>query len=173
MNIKFILLTEPTPKLVNTFNRWGNDVNLKALSQPNRSKAELERETFLTIEDIRHRLEYQHVYLMYLDNRLIGEMSFTVDPGHLINKNSETAWISIVIGEPACRGKGIGMIALEYLEEQVRKYGLKRMELGVFEFNKPALKLYQKLGYQEMGRIEEFTYYEGNMWADIRMEKCV
>ncbi|PIC77433.1 GNAT family N-acetyltransferase [Sporosarcina sp. P19] len=172
MNIEIIPLTEPTSILVNTFNRWGNDLNLKSLSQPNPSRAELERESILTIEDICHRLKYQHVYLIYLENRLIGEMSYTVDPEHLFHKKSETAWISILIGEPECRGKGIGVMALEYLEEQVRKHGLERIELGVFVFNEPALKLYKKLGYQEIGRIENFTYYEGDMWADIRMEKC-
>ena len=173
MNIEFIPLTEPTSMHVNTLNRWGNDMNLKSLSQPNPSRAEWERENILTIEDICHRLTYQHVYLMYLENRLIGEMSYTVDPEHLLHKTSETAWISILIGEPECRGKGIGRMALEYLEEQVRKHGLTRIELGVFEFNEPALKLYKKLGYQEMGRIENFTYYEGSMRADIRMEKHI
>ena len=45
------------------------------------------------------------------------------------------------------------------------------MELGVFEFNTRALKLYQKLGYTEIARIDAFTYWEGKMWQDIRMEK--
>ncbi|PID16969.1 GNAT family N-acetyltransferase [Sporosarcina sp. P34] len=173
MNIEFITLTEPTSMLVNTLNRWGNDVKLKSLSQPNHSKEELERVNVLTLEDVRRRLEYQHIFLIYLENRLIGEMSYTVDPDHLFDKELETAWISISIGEPECRGLGIGFIALTYLEEQIRKRGLQRIELGVFEFNTPALKLYKKLGYQEMGRIENFTYYDGEMRADIRMEKRI
>ncbi|ARJ37499.1 N-acetyltransferase [Sporosarcina sp. P21c] len=171
MNIEIMPVTEPTSMLVNTLNRWGNDVNLKSLSQPNPSKEELEREKVLTIEDVHRRLKYQHLFLIYLENQLIGEMSYTVDPEHLFRKETGTAWISISIGEPECRGKGIGFIALAYLEEQVRKRGLQRIELGVFEFNTPALKLYKKLGYQEIGRIENFTYYDGKMRADIRMEK--
>ena len=171
MNIDFIQLTEPTAALVNTLNHWGNDMYLKPLTQPNPSKEALEQKNVLTIEDIIQKLEYQHTFLIYLENQLIGEMSYTVDPEHLLRKETGTAWISVSIGESAGRGKGIGFIALAYLEEQVRKHGLQRIELGVFEFNTPALKLYKRLGYQEIGRIENFTYYDGDMWADIRMEK--
>ncbi|WP_100402900.1 GNAT family N-acetyltransferase [Bacillus sp. FJAT-42315] len=57
--------------------------------------------------------------------------------------------------------------------DPVKKQGIKRIELGVFEFNKQAQKLYQKLGYKEIGRIENFTYWQGEMWTDIRMEKYV
>ena len=60
---------------------------------------------------------------------------------------------------------------MEYLEAQVRDQGLKRIELGVFEFNSPAIGLYKKMGYKEIGRIKDFTFYQGEMWADIRMEK--
>jgi hypothetical protein len=46
-----------------------------------------------------------------------------------------------------------------------------RLELGVFEFNHAARRLYEKLGYKEIGREYDFTYYDGRMWPDIRMEK--
>ena len=82
-----------------------------------------------------------------------------------------TAWISITIGEEIARGKGIGYQALQYLEQEIRKQGLKRIELGVFEFNTAAIKLYQRAGYREIGRIPDFTYWQGKMWQDIRMEK--
>jgi len=60
---------------------------------------------------------------------------------------------------------------MRYLEEQIRDNGLHRIELGVFEFNLPAIKLYQKMGYQEISRIDDFTYWQGKMCQDIRMEK--
>ncbi|PIC73804.1 GNAT family N-acetyltransferase [Sporosarcina sp. P17b] len=172
MTIEFVKLTEPTAALIHTLNRWGNDMYLKPLNQPNPSKEALEQEYTLTIEDVIQKLAYQHTFLIYLEDQLIGEMSYTVDPDHLLKKEPGTAWISISIGERQGRGKGIGFTALDYLEQQIKGQGLKRMELGVFEFNEPALKLYKKLGYREIGRIENFTYYEGDMRADIRMEKC-
>ena len=82
-----------------------------------------------------------------------------------------SAWIGISIGEASARGKGTGTQAMEYLEEQIKTQDLRRIELGVFEFNTNAMKLYEKMGYREIGRIEEFTYWQGKMWTDIRMEK--
>ncbi|MCT1905441.1 GNAT family N-acetyltransferase [Oceanobacillus sojae] len=59
------------------------------------------------------------------------------------------------------------------MEAKIKESGLKRIELGVFEFNIAGQKLYQKLGYKEIGRIKDFTYYQNKMWSDIRMEKYV
>jgi RimJ/RimL family protein N-acetyltransferase len=60
---------------------------------------------------------------------------------------------------------------VRYLEDQIREAGCRRIELGVFEFNQRACRLYRKLGYREIGRIDDFTYWKGTMWQDIRMEK--
>ena len=100
-------------------------------------------------------------------------MDYQVDPRHLYKKEPGTAWIGIVIGEQAGRGRGIGVPAIQHLEEQIQRQGLKRIELGVFEFNTNAIRLYQKLGYREIARIKDFTYWDGKMWQDIRMEKYV
>ena len=48
---------------------------------------------------------------------------------------------------------------LEYLENEIKLQGLSRIELGVFEFNTNAIKLYQKAGYKEIGRIPDFTFW--------------
>ena len=108
---------------------------------------------------------------IYLDDQLVGEMNYMVDPPHLYKKEPGTAWIGITIGDAAAQGKGVGRAAMQFLEEQIRAQGLKRIELGVFEFNTRAHHLYQKLGYQEIGRVAAFTYWDDKMWADIRMEK--
>jgi RimJ/RimL family protein N-acetyltransferase len=109
--------------------------------------------------------------LIYADGQLVGEMNFQIDPGHLFKKESGTAWIGIGIGDASARGKGVGTKAMQYLEKQIQVEGLKRIELGVFEFNTNAIKLYKNMGYQEIGRIDDFTCWQGRMWQDIRMEK--
>ena len=62
---------------------------------------------------------------------------------------------------------------MQYLEAKIKKQGLNRIELGVFEFNTNAFRLYQKLGYNEIARIDGFTFWEDTMWQDIRMEKYI
>lgn len=173
MTIQFIKLIEPTETIVKTLNKWENDPALIPLIRPNKNKSELECRENLTIDDLTNRLENHHIYLIYLDEQLIGEINYMVDPSHLYKKEPGTAWIGITIGESVGRGKGIGYKAIQYLEEQIKTQGLKRIELGVFEFNNQAQRLYQKMGYKEIGRIEDFTYWNDKLWGDIRMEKYV
>jgi len=171
MNIKFIKLTEPTTKIAESFTRWENDPSLTHLIRPNPNEEALHNLETVSTEDLVKRLEHNHIFLIYIDDQLIGEMDYQVDPKHLYKKETGTAWIGIIIGEEAGRGKGIGYQSIRYLEEQIRLNGLKRVELGVFEFNENAIRLYKKLGYKEFARINDFTYWEGKMWQDIRMEK--
>ena len=171
MSITFRKITTPIAEIATTLNQWANDPTLIALIRPSSSKEELEEQASVTVELLTKRLEHHAIYLIYDDGQLIGEMNFQVDPGHLFKKETGTAWIGIVIGEITARGKGVGTQALGYLEEQIQEQGLKRIELGVFEFNANAIKLYKNMGYQEIGRIDDFTYWQGRMWQDIRMEK--
>ncbi|QAS51571.1 GNAT family N-acetyltransferase [Halobacillus litoralis] len=171
MNIHFTELKAPDPSIINAFNRWENDPRLVPLTRPNKSNKEIEGNKLITIDDLTDRLKNHPTYLIYSDDKLVGEMNYMVDPPHLYKKEPDTAWIGITIGEEEGRGKGIGYHAIQYLEQQIEQHGLKRIELGVFEFNTQAQKLYQKLGYNEIGRIPEFTYWNQRLWSDIRMEK--
>ena len=139
--------------------------------RPNKNQEEIEKQHIFKIDQLAQRLEHSEIYLIYLDGKLVGEMNYQVGIDFLFKDEAGTAWIGIGIGEESARGKGIGFLAMQYLEEQIKRQGLQRIELGVFEFNTKAIKLYQKLGYIEIIRIEDFTYWNGKMWQDIRMEK--
>lgn len=171
MTTQFVELTDPTSSHVEVFNKWDNDPYLIPLTRPNKNKAELDRRDNMTLADLNSRMEHHHIFLIYHNDQLIGEMNYMVDPGHLYKKESGTAWIGVTIGESEGRGKGIGFKAIQYLEDQIRKRGHSRIELGVFEFNTHAQMLYHKLGYQVIGYIDNFTFWQDKMWTDIRMEK--
>ncbi|MBM7553081.1 GNAT family N-acetyltransferase [Thalassobacillus pellis] len=173
MDIRFARLTGPSQTLVDIFNRWENDPVLVPLTRPNKNKEELERQEAVTWDVLNKRLQQHPNYLIYMDDQLVGEMNYMVDPGHLYRKIPGTAWIGITIGEKEGQGKGIGYQAINYLEEQIKEKDLKRIEIGVFEFNEKAHSLYKKMGYKEIGRIPEFTFWQGKMWADIRMGKLL
>ena len=171
MQIQFKKLTLPAPEIAAILNKWENDPELLPFIRPNATKEALEVRETTTVASLQERLERNQIYLVYLEGSLVGEISFQIDPRHLYKKVSGTAWIGITLGEASARGKGVGTRAMEYLEEEIVAQGLKRIELGVFEFNADAIKLYKKMGYIEIGRIENFTYWDGKMWTDIRMEK--
>ncbi|WP_110515528.1 GNAT family N-acetyltransferase [Herpetosiphon llansteffanensis] len=170
-NIHFSRLTEPTTAIAEAFTRWENDQQINYLARLNRNQADLNAFKEVTVASLAQRIQDTAIYLIYADQRLIGEMSYQIDPPLLLQHEANSAWIGITIGESQARGKGIGNQALDYLEQQIAAQGLKRIELGVFEFNQPAFALYTKRGYREIGRINEFTYWQERMWADIRMEK--
>lgn len=171
MNLTFKRLTGPDLQIARTLNAWANDPELAPLIRPHRDRAELEKRISITTNSLAELLEQNPYFLIYADGQLVGEMNYQVDPEHLFKKEPGTAWIGIVIGDPAARGKGVGTRSMQHLEGQIRRQGLKRIELGVFEFNTRAINLYVKLGYQEIGRIDDFTYWQGKMWQDIRLEK--
>ena len=170
-DISFQKLTNPTSEIASCFSKWENDPFLIPLTRPNLNEDDLLERRPVTVEDLIDRLIHSHMYLIYAGDELVGEMDYKVDPAYVYKKVAGTAWIGITIGEESGRGKGIGRQALHYLEGQIKSAGLKRIELGVFEFNTHAIKLYQKASYKEIARVEDFTYWQGKMWQDIRMEK--
>ncbi|MCA1058855.1 GNAT family N-acetyltransferase [Rossellomorea aquimaris] len=171
MNVQFTKVVTPSAEIVDALNKWDNDPVLIPLTRPNQNREEMETRRETTVNELKTRLNSHDMFLIYLENKLVGEMNYMIDPGHLYRKVKGTAWIGITIGEPEGRGKGIGFKAIQYLEGEIKKKGLSRIELGVFEFNSQAHRLYHQLGYQEIGRIPEFTYWNEKMWTDIRMEK--
>ncbi|MFD1021000.1 GNAT family N-acetyltransferase [Thalassobacillus hwangdonensis] len=173
MKLTFNKLTAPHPEAVEAINRWENDPALIPMTRPHKDEEALNSRAEVTAEEIVERLSNHDIYLIYLDDKLVGEMNYMIDPGHLYKKEPGTAWIGITIGESDGRGKGIGYKAITFLEKEICEQGLKRIELGVFAFNEQAYRLYERMGYEEIGRIKEFTYWDGKMWEDIRMEKLL
>ena len=173
MDITFIKLITPDKKIASSLESWSNDSTITHLIRPNQNQKDLERFVPVTVASLEKQLEDFSIHLIYLDGLLVGEMNFLADPIHLYKKDPGTAWIGLVIGEESARGKGIGIQAIKHLEEVIREQKFPRIELGVFEFNIRAIKLYEKLGYQEIGRIADFTYWRGKMWQDLRMEKLL
>ncbi len=173
MNIKFAKLVAPSAEITESFTKWENDPALIYLMRPNQTQADLDRRSVITLEELQKRLEHDSIYLIYSEGQLVGEMDYQMNPTHLYKQEVNTAWLGIKIGEESARGKGIGFLAIQFLERVIKLQNVKRIELGVFEFNTNAHKLYQKLGYQEIGRIPNFTFWQGKMWTDIRLEKYI
>ncbi len=171
MAISLVPLKKASDAIVATFNRWNNDPAIVHLIRPVRSAEELAAEHHMTIEDLTDRLLTHDIFLIYADDMLVGEVNVIYDAPHLYDNERGSAWLGLVIGELNGRGRGIGTMALLLLEERLRAQGVPRIELGVFGFNEAAQRLYRKVGYTEIARIESFTYWNGQFWPDIRMEK--
>jgi RimJ/RimL family protein N-acetyltransferase len=165
---------KPTIKneeLIKKMVEWYNNPDISHFIHVNRS--EEEPHTY-TVEDVLNELQPHDNVFKYsiLDHNLpIGEVSITKDFFLLMNKNMNSAWISIMIGDQSYWGKGIAKLAMNFLENTCRDMGFNRIELGVFENNTKAFNLYKSLGYKEFTRIKHFTYSHGKWCDDVRLEK--
>lgn len=152
--------------------RGMNDPEIRHLVVPNFREEEM---PMITVTEYRAGILAAkteiHRFLIYDGERPIGDLSLAVDPDHLFLRVPKSGWLGICISDGAYRGKGVGRQALAFIERFAWERGLVRIELGVFSYNEPAIRLYQKTGYHEIGRVPNFIWYDGRWWADIRMEK--
>lgn len=94
--------------------------------------------------------------------------------GHIeldrINNENGTASICRVFVDPRYRGQGIG---LEMVRKAVnigfRQYGLRRIDLQVYEFNASALACYEKAGFVKEGVLRKFRKFEEEYWNLVWM----
>ncbi|NWG15483.1 MAG: GNAT family N-acetyltransferase [Chloroflexi bacterium] len=76
-----------------------------------------------------------------------------------------TSWLAVGIGDRAQRGQGYGYEALALaLDFAFLELNLYRVQLTVFEYNEPAIKLYEKLGFRREGAFREFMQRDGRRW---------
>ncbi|WP_227395795.1 GNAT family N-acetyltransferase [Jeotgalibacillus aurantiacus] len=104
-------------------------------------------------------------------HKLIG---FVVLDGILWNQRN--GWISIAIGESSEWGKGYGKEAMECcLHYAFEELNLHRIQLTVFSYNEPAIRLYAALGFTKEGSYREFIerdgkHYDMHLYGLLRRE---
>ncbi|CEG21652.1 Spermidine N(1)-acetyltransferase [Planococcus massiliensis] len=70
-------------------------------------------------------------------------------------------WLSIALGSDY-QGSGCGTEAMKLLMNYAwNELNLHRLQLTVFEYNKPAIAIYEKLGFQKEGVFREFLQRDG------------
>ena len=111
----------------------------------------------------------QQGYLMMIvtqaDQKTIGEVELCD-----INPASGNAWLSIGIGERDFWGKKYGREAVKLIMDYAFMIlNLQRLSLNVFEYNKRALKVYQKLGFVIEGCEKKWLNRDGKRWDMIYM----
>jgi RimJ/RimL family protein N-acetyltransferase len=79
-----------------------------------------------------------------------------------LDGEARTAECFIEIGEPRWRRRGIGSAAMtQVLDYAFRELGLVHVHLTVFEFNHPARRMYERIGFRDEGVAAQH-------WADDR-----
>ncbi|MCX7882683.1 MAG: GNAT family N-acetyltransferase [Brevinematales bacterium] len=98
--------------------------------------------------------------------KLIGSCSFKN-----IHWQRQCAEIGILIGDKSERYQGYGTEAVQLLVEYgFRVLGLRNIMLSVYDFNKSALRCYEKAGFKKIGRRRNVIFLDGKYYDEILMD---
>lgn len=101
------------------------------------------------------------MYKIILDNDMIGTIELM-----WIDTEAKTGKIGRYLLNPELAGKGYGSEALEkFLSIAFNDFHIKRVWLSVFNFNKPAIRCYEKVGFKSVNQE-----VRANGWTVINME---
>ncbi|MBR1584699.1 MAG: GNAT family N-acetyltransferase [Clostridia bacterium] len=100
---------------------------------------------------------YQFALETKTDRVLIGQCGFIQ-----INWKNRVGELAILIGDARYRGKGYGADAIRTLcAFGFDEMNLRKIKVSVIDFNTPALRCYEKCGFEVEGRLEKEIYREG------------
>ena len=96
---------------------------------------------------------YQHaaVFVAEADGRLVGRLSVARDT-HPSSHHVADLGLMIAAGH---RRRGIGRALLKQAVVWARGAGIRKLELHVFPWNEPALRLYEAFGFEREGLRRE------------------
>src|SRR5680860_930391 len=87
-----------------------------------------------------------------------------------ISKQNGNADLFIMIGDDKFRGKGFGKEAMKWIIEYgFKKLKLYKINLGVIEDNKVAVRLYKKLEFKVEGKMIDEVYYKNKFYNFLLM----
>lgn len=109
---------------------------------------------------------YQFLIIELKNDRILGKIElYKVD---YIKRIGE---IGVFIAEKSDRGRGFAKEAINLLLDFSFNYlNLNNIMLGVFEFNKIAIELYEKIGFKEIGRRRKSYFLNGEYFDSVFMD---
>lgn len=155
---QLVRLTGPRPDDAEILSRWSEDAAYRRLMDTDAPRP-------LTPDAQRERDEgiagdpntYEFRVRLLDDDRLLGFVAV-----HGIEWPNRHAWIAMGIGEGADRGRGYGEESLHLLLRYAfHELGLHRLTLDVIATNHAAIRLYQKVGFREEGRLRQRVLRDG------------
>ena len=95
-----------------------------------------------------------HVLLAELNEQAVGFVQFSRidETEHPIKVTRSFISVSSLMVQEEHRRQGAGDALMQAVHDWAEKQGIHDVELHVYEFNKPALSFYEKLGYHTTSR---------------------
>lgn len=67
---------------------------------------------------------------------------------------------------PQARGKGLGKALCLHSQEEAKKFGFKAMQFNLVVSSNPAVKLWEKLGFETIGRLPKAFRHKTQGYCD-------
>ncbi|MFP4631754.1 MAG: GNAT family N-acetyltransferase [Candidatus Acetothermia bacterium] len=159
--------TRPKEDYVEKYLEWINDMRVNAYLGNRLGQVHTLEEEREWYEELKDR---DDTVLFTIHDRSpgtpIGNCSIT-DIDHISNR----AEVGVLIGETDYRGRGYGTTTLELLLDYgFTALNLTSIRLGVMEDNDRARSCYDKVGFQEAGRLRKFYLVSGEYQDLILMD---
>ncbi len=87
------------------------------------------------------------VFVAEDEGTVVGRLSVARDP-HRASHHVADLGLMVAAGH---RRRGVGRALLEQAVEWARDAGIRKLELHVFPWNEPAIRLYEQFGYEREG----------------------
>ena len=94
--------------------------------------------------------EYGRMWLVCLDQQIVGYVILTL--GYSFEYRGRDAFIDELYVEPEFRRRGLGRLAMQFIERQAREMGVNAVHLEVDPGNDAALALYRRAAYENHDR---------------------
>lgn len=117
---------------------------------------------YLRGANVKNSSKYIYSVIDEETDKLIGHISLT-----RIDQNNRSARIGrVLIGDPAAKGKGICRPMMQQvLKIAFDELELHRVTLGVFDFNKPAITCYERVGFRKEGLMRDHQKFGDDYWS--------
>ncbi len=147
------------------FVKWVNDEEIAKLMGAREKKITLKEEKeWIKNLSKKWRVE-RHFAIDTTENIHIGSVGLKD-----IDSKNKKASLGITIGDKNYWGKGYGKDAVKLiLDYAFKSLNLHRVDLGVYDFNMRAQKLYKKMGFKIEGVERESIFYKGKFYNKIKM----
>ena len=133
-----------------TFAKYNTTENLNYYLQNNYSLNQL-------LQELQNKGSF--FYFFKYDNQLVAYLKINICPDQSDFNYEDTLEIERIYVLTEYKGKGIGKELMDFAIHKAIEFNLKKIWLGVWENNKPALKFYDKLGFY---KINEHIFKLGN-----------
>ncbi len=128
-----------------------------------------------TREDASVAIKNKHLYMAKYENKIVGTVvinniydeSYDDITWDFEGENHEIFVVHTLAVHPDYMRFNIAEKLLGFVQEHAKEHGAKAIRLDVYEKNIPAIKLYEKLGYTHMGKVDLGFSKRGLQWYKV------